>query len=66
MSEAILYIHFGSKTQLFREAVEINSETRLRSFDNHLSSIAAENPIDWIDMAEATMMVCLTGAAMRY
>jgi len=51
---------------LFREAVEINSETRLRSFDNHLSSIAAENPIDWIDMAEATMMVCLTGAAMRY
>ena len=24
ISEAILYVHFGNKTQLFREAVEIN------------------------------------------
>ena len=64
ISEAILYVHFGNKTQLFREAVEINTEARLRSLDSHLSSIAAENQIDWIEsMAEATMMVCLTGAA---
>ena len=62
--EAILYVHFGDKTQLFRRAVEINSETRLRSLDSHLSSIAAENQIDWIEnMAEATMMICLAGAA---
>ena len=40
ISEAILYGHFGSKIQLFREAVEINIETRLRSLDSHLSSIA--------------------------
>src|SRR5258705_1325102 len=64
ISEAILYVHFGNKTQLFREAVEINTEARLRSLDSHLSSIAAENQIDWIEsMAEATMMVCLAGAA---
>jgi AcrR family transcriptional regulator len=64
ISEAILYTHFGDKTQLFREAVEINSETRLRSLDRHLSSISAENQIDWIEsMAEATMMVCLGDAA---
>jgi hypothetical protein len=49
---------------LFREAVEINIETRLRSLDSHLSSIAAENQIDWIEsMAEATIMMCLAGAA---
>jgi AcrR family transcriptional regulator len=44
ISEAILYVHFGSKTQLFREAVEINSETRLRSLDSHLSSIGGGRP----------------------
>jgi AcrR family transcriptional regulator len=64
ISEAILYAHFKDKTQLFREAVEINSETRLRSLDRHLSSIAAKNQIDWIkSMAEATMMICMDGAA---
>jgi len=64
ISEAILYVHFGDKTQLFREAVEINSETRLRSLDRHLSLIAGENQIDWIEsMAEATMMICLAGAS---
>src|SRR6266851_1223535 len=64
ISEAILYVHFGDKIQLFREAVEINTEMRLRSLDSHLSSIATENQIDWIEsMAEATMMVCLADAA---
>src|SRR5258707_15809818 len=54
ISEPILYVHFGNKLQLFREAVEINSETRLRSLDSHLSSIAAESQIDWMEnMAEA-------------
>ena len=64
ISEAMLYVHFENKTQLFKEAVEINVETRLRSLDSHLSSIATENQIDWIEsMAEATMMVCLADAA---
>ena len=62
ISEDILYFDFGSKTQLFRKAVEINSETRLRSLDSQLSSIAAENQIDWIQsMAETTMMIYLAG-----
>src|ERR1700693_3662249 len=53
ISEAILYAHFRDKAQLFREAVEINSETRLRSLDRHLSSIAVDNQLDWIEsMAE--------------
>src|ERR1700730_11333219 len=64
ISEAILNVRFGSKTQLFREAVEINTEARLRSLDSHFSSIAGENQIDCIEkMAEATMMVCLAGPA---
>src|ERR1700694_2644111 len=64
ISEAVLHLHFGNKTQLFRETVEINSEARLRSLDSHSSSIAGENQIDWIEnMAEATMMVCLAGPA---
>jgi AcrR family transcriptional regulator len=64
ISEATLFVHIGNKTQLFREVVEINSEARLRSLDSHLSSIAAENQIDWIEnTAEATMMVCLAGVA---
>jgi AcrR family transcriptional regulator len=64
ISESILHAHFRDKTQLFKEAVEISSETRLRSLDHHLSSIAAENQIDWIEStAEATMMICLAGTA---
>jgi len=31
ISEANLHVHFGNKTLLFREAVEINTEMRLRS-----------------------------------
>jgi len=58
ISAGILQVDFGDKTQLFREAVEINSETRLGSLDGHLSLIAAENQIDWIErMAEATKLL---------
>jgi len=64
MSKAVLFDHFDNKTQLFREAVEINTQTRLRSLDRRLSSIALENQTDWIErMAEATMMICVAGEA---
>jgi AcrR family transcriptional regulator len=64
VSQAVLFVHFGDKTQLFREAVEMNIEARLRLLDGHLSAIAVENRVDWIEsMAEATMMVCLAEAA---
>src|ERR1700722_9759507 len=64
VSQALLVVHFGDKTQLFKEAVETNVEARLRSLDSHLSAIAVENRIEWIaSMAEATMLVCLAEAA---
>ena len=64
VSQAVLVVHFGDKNQLFREAVEMNIEARLRLLDGDLFAIAAENRIDWIErMAEATMMVCLAGVA---
>jgi AcrR family transcriptional regulator len=64
ISEAILYVNFGNKTELFREAVELNIEMRLRSLDRYLFSIAVENQIDCIaSMAEATMLNCLSDAA---
>jgi AcrR family transcriptional regulator len=64
VSQAVLVVHFGDKTQLFKEAVEMNIEARLRLLDGHLSAIAVENRIDWIEsMAEATLMACLADAA---
>jgi AcrR family transcriptional regulator len=64
VSQAVLGVHFGDKIQLFREAVEMNIDARLRLLDGHLSAIAVENRIGWIEsMAEATMMVCLADAA---
>ena len=60
----ILYVNFENKTELFREAVELNIEMRLRSLDRYLASIAVENQIDCIEsMAEATMPNCLSDAA---
>ena len=46
ISEAILYVHFGNKTHLFREAVATNTEIRRRLLDSYVCSIAAEDLID--------------------
>src|ERR1700722_3677477 len=45
ISQAVLVGHYGDKAQLFREAVDVNIETRLRLLDGHLSAIAMENGI---------------------
>jgi len=64
VSQAVLGVHFGDKIQLFKEAVEINIETRLRLLDGHLSAIAVANRTHCIEsMAEATMLGCLADAA---
>lgn len=64
VSQALLVVHFGDNIQLFREAVEMNIEARLRLLDGHLTAIAVENRIAWIEsMAEATMLVCVAVAA---
>src|ERR1700748_1518164 len=39
VSQAALVVHFGDKTRLFREAVEMNIEARLRLLDGALSGI---------------------------
>ncbi len=42
----------------------MNIEARLRLLDGHLTAIAVENRIAWIEsMAEATMLVCVAVAA---
>jgi AcrR family transcriptional regulator len=65
ISELDLQSHFGNKTALFREVVEINIEARLHSLDRDLALIAAENGgVDSVEsMAEATMLVCLSDAS---
>jgi AcrR family transcriptional regulator len=40
VSLAVLLVHFGDKSQLFREAVELVVEARLRLLNGHLSAIA--------------------------
>jgi AcrR family transcriptional regulator len=63
ISEAVLHVHFGNKTELFREVVEINIEARLHLLDRDLALIATANETDSVEsMAEATMMVCLSDA----
>jgi AcrR family transcriptional regulator len=61
--ETDLQVYFGNKTELFREAIEINIEARLHLLDRDLAWIAAENEIESVEcMAEATMKVCLSDA----
>ncbi len=63
ISEPVLYVHFGSKDCLFREAVEANVQTRLRALDSRLSSIARQSEADCIaGMAEETILACLSDA----
>jgi AcrR family transcriptional regulator len=64
ISEAIIYVHFGSKTQLFSEAVESNSDIRINLLKSRLASIAAENLVNCIErMAEATIVNCVADTA---
>ena len=63
ISEHALYVHFGSKECLFREAVEDNIETRLRSLEAHTGSTEYESETAAVQrMAEATVTVCVAGA----
>ena len=63
ISEHVLYVHFGSKERLFREAVEDNIETRLRLLEGRVGSIQCENETAAVQrIAEATVAVCAAGA----
>ena len=64
ISEHVLCVHFGSKECLFREAVEDNIETRLRLLEARTVSARYESEIAAIrHIAEATVIVCVTGPA---
>lgn len=64
VSEPVLYLHFSSKESLFRQTVENNIETRLRTLGEQLASIGNPCLIDAIErMAEATVLVCVCGNA---
>jgi AcrR family transcriptional regulator len=63
ISERILYAHFGSKENLFREAVEDNIKTRLQLLESRSVPVTDESEIAAIErIAEATVTVCVTGA----
>lgn len=64
VSEPILYVHFETKDLLFRETVERNVESRLRTLEANLARCADQNLVGSVErMAEATVAVCLSGEA---
>jgi AcrR family transcriptional regulator len=63
VSEGILYVHFGSKECLFREAVEDNVKTRLRLLESRMVLPPYGSEANIIQLiAEATVTACVTGA----
>jgi AcrR family transcriptional regulator len=63
ISERILYVHFGSKESLFREAVEHNIRTRLELLEARTVSAGNESVTGAVQrVAEATVTVCVAGA----
>ncbi len=64
VSEPVLYLHFHSKESLFREAVELSIQKRLRTLEDRLGAIDAADRKSRIErMAEATVLVCVAGPA---
>jgi AcrR family transcriptional regulator len=60
VSERILYVHFGSKECLFREAVEDNIKARLQLLEARTVSAVYESETAAIQrIAEATVSVCV-------
>ena len=60
VSNAILYGHFGSKQELFREVVEGNAKDRLAALRERFSAIPTLPPLEYIEsMAESTILACV-------
>ena len=63
VSEQILYVHFGSKECLFREAVENNIKVRLQLLESRTVSAVYESETAAVQhIAEATVTGCVAGA----
>ena len=64
ISEPVLYAHFENKDSLFRETVERSIDKRLRALEANLAEVTAHSVIECVEsMAEATVAVCVSGAA---
>ena len=64
VSEPVLYAHFPTKEQLFRETVQRNVERRLETLDRQLAMISADSLVSCVgSMAERTASVCVTDGA---
>ena len=60
----VLYAHFENKDSLFRETVERSIDKRLRALEANLAEVTAHSVIECVEsMAEATVAVCVSGAA---
>ena len=61
VSEPVLYAHFECKEQLFREAVQRNSTTRIRALERRMATLTAIDVTEWTEQAvEAVVTVCLS------
>lgn len=62
ISEAMLYIHFGTKGKLFEAAVRRNAHERLAGLKERFSSIPDVAPVECVErMGEATILACAEG-----
>jgi len=60
ISEAMVYIHFGTKRKLFEAAVARNTQGRLAALQERFFSIPKLPPLECIEsMAESTVLACV-------
>jgi AcrR family transcriptional regulator len=60
ISEAMLYIHFGTKQKLFQEVTKRNSQDRLAALRERFFSIPELPPLECTErMAESTILACV-------
>ena len=64
VSEPVLYAHFPTKDQLFRETVQRNIDRRLQTLDRQLAMISSDSLVDCVEsMAERTAGICVVDGA---
>lgn len=69
ISEAMLYVHYATKEDLFREAVEHSTHARTAMLRDSLASVGRMGPAEMIEaMAERTVLACVEekGALMAW
>ncbi len=60
VSEPVLYSHFSTKQNLFREVVQRNAQDRLKNLRGRFVSMPDLDPLKWVErIAESTVMACV-------